>query len=250
VQGRSPRLALLIQKKGNEMSLKLKILGLGLLAAIGTSAFAVVNASALSTGHFTSHLPAGHDQHLIIKGTESRKAGQGNHALEFNEINTNTETTGGTGIICTHVDYHGTLEGAAATTTTSVKVRPNYTECSTKGSSEHNVIVDVPAGCGTNVFDFTPGGNGTVHVNCAITITHPACRIVIPTQTLSGITYTPVVEGKSALTLDVAVHNITGHYESGFCVFVGTNHLFEMTGTVTVWGEDTPGNRVGITHTG
>lgn len=229
------------------MSLKLKVLGLGLLAVMAVGAFAVVNASATSTGHFTSHLPAGHDQHLIIKGTESRESGT--HALLFNEIDANTKTVG-TGITCTHAHYHGTLEGAAATTTTSVQVRPEYTKCLTVGGVDNEVTVDVPSSCGTNVFEFTPGVNGTVHVRCAITITHPNCDITVPVQTTSGVTYDTLLEAglPHQITLTVNVQHITGHFEGGLCVFLGTTHKFEMTGSVTVWGENTAGGRVGITH--
>lgn len=232
------------------MSLKLKILGLSLLAVMATSAFAVVNASATSDGHFVAEPPAG-DHHVIVRGAETVGTP---HRLHFNEISdTSGHPTTGSSITCTHAKYHGTLTGAASTTTQAVQVRPEYIGCSTNGEPPHNVVVDVPAGCGTNVFEFTSGGSGTVHVNCTITITHPNCEITIPSgsiNTLSGISYTTVTEqGKHALTMHVNVKTITGTYHGGLCVFLGTTHYFEMVGSVTVWGEDTVGNRVGITHT-
>jgi hypothetical protein len=225
---------------------KYKALGMGLLAALAISAFAVVNASATTGGHFTSEAT---EHHLIIKGTESRVSGT--HALSFNETNATTETTGNTAIQCTHAEYHGTLTGEAATTTQSVQVRPVYKECLTAGAASHNVTVDVPGTCGTNVFEFKSGHGGTVNVNCTITITHPNCTIVVPTgQKLSGITYdTDERNGKHSLTMTVNVQHITGNYHSGICVFLGTAHKFEMTGSVTVWGENSLGNPVGITHT-
>jgi len=237
-----------IREKGNNMSIKLKVLGLGLLAMLATSAFAVVNASALSNGHFTAEPPT---DHVIVKGTETVGTP---HRLHFNEVKNEVgHPTTGLSITCTHASYHGTLEGAAATTTTAVRVRPHYTECSTNGEPPHNVEVVVDpsnTGCGTNVFEFTSGGNGTVHVNCHILIKHPNCGITIDKQTLSGITYDTVVEqNKHALTMTVDVKTIVGTYHSGLCVFLGTTHYFEMTGSVTVFGEDTAGNRVGITHT-
>jgi len=229
------------------MSIKLKALGLGLLAVLAMGAIAVMNASAETSGHFVAEPP---EDHLILKGTESRKSGT--HALSFYEINPlNTKTVeNAVPIQCTHVDYHGTLEASAATTNTAVRLRPNYTECSTKAEAPHNVTVHVPTACGTNVFEFTPGGNGTVHVNCTITITHPNCGITIPPQTVAGVTYNTIEDGgKHALTAVVNVSHIKGEFHENLCVFLGTTHWFEMVGSVTVWGENTAGGRVNITHT-
>lgn len=239
--------------KGNKMSLKIKALGLGLLAAMAVSAIAVMSASATTpaNSHFTAE-PTEH--HVIIKGAET--AGPP-HTLLFQKTNASGEPDGAA-IKCTQATYHGTLSGLAATTTQSVSVRPHYTECSTGGVAPHDITIDVPAGCGTEVFQFTSGNPSTIHVNCAITITHPStsggfCRIVVPVQTTINSapnTYTTVTEAtKHALTLDIDVRNITGHFEEGLCVFLGTTHKFDMTGSVTVWGENTNGGRVGITHT-
>jgi hypothetical protein len=230
------------------MSLKLKVLGLGLLAVMATSALAVVNASATSTGHFTSEAT---EHHLIVKGAETVGTP---HRLHFNEVrNEPGHPTTGSSITCTHASYQGTLSGPAATTTTAVQVRPTYKECSTNGEPPHNVVVDVPESCGNNVFEFTSGGTGTVHLNCNITITHPNCAITLTAadnKKLSGITYTTTVEqNRHALTMHVNVKTIKGEYHSGFCVFLGTTHYFEMTGSVTVWAENTLTGRVGITHT-
>lgn len=231
------------------MSLKLKVLGLGLLAVMATSAFAVVNASATSNGHFTSEAT---EHHLIVKGTEA--AGTG-HQLKFTEIKNapgHPTVENAVSIECTHAEYHGTLEGIAATTTTAVRVRPTYKQCrtSSEAAGSHQVPIDVPASCGTNVFEFTSGGTGTVHVNCTITITHPNCEIKVDPQTVAGVTYTTTTESnKHALTMNVNVKTITGTYHNGLCVFLGTTHHFEMVGSVTVWAENTLGGRVGITHT-
>jgi hypothetical protein len=239
-------------QKGNSMSIKLKILGLGVLAVMATSAFAAVNASALSNGHFTAE-PTEH--HLILKGTE---ATPGNHNLSFYRLNSDGTTASGSPIKCTHAAYEGTLPlegkpGTEATTTQAVQVRPTYKECSTGAEPPHNIPIDISTGCKNNVFEFKSGGTGTVNVNCDITITHPSCHISIlasENKNLSGVTYTTTTESnKHALTMNVNVNGIKGTFVSGICVFLGTKHTFEMIGSVTVWGENTAGGRVGITHT-
>jgi hypothetical protein len=223
------------------MILKFKVLGLGILAI---STIAATGASASTSGHFTAD-PT--DHHIIIKGTE---AYPGEHNLYFQQ--TVNGQASGEPITCTHVGYHGTLSGVAATTTQSVSVRPVYKECSTNGWSPHNVTVDVPAACGTNVFEFrsrnpTPA---TVNLNCTITITHPECEMTVPAQPLNGIYYTTVIESnKHAVTLHVDATNITVHYHGGLCIFLGTTHTFRLTGFATAWGESTAGARVNITHT-
>jgi len=228
---------LVTKRKGTEMSIKLKALGLGLLATMAMSAFAVMNASASSTGHFVSHAK---EHHLIVTGTDAFGTA---HQLVFKEGT-------GTGISCTHSTYHGTLEGLAATTTTALRVRPSYSKCATESGTWGEVTVHVPTACGTNVFEFTSGGTGTVHLNCTITITHPNCEITVPNQTLSGVTYKNVTEGGTAgVTLNVNVGNINGQFHGGICIFLGTNHTFTMTGSATVTGEDTNKNPVGITST-
>lgn len=223
------------------MSMKLKALGLGLLALLAMSVF-VVNASATKGGHFTSDV-----DHTIIKGTESNP---GNHNLKFQR--TVNGQASGLPIECTHVNYHGTV---TVKTTQEITVTPEYKDCATQGGVWGEVKVHHPktAECETKVFKFTsaePGKKGTVHVTCPITITHPNCTIRVPTQTVSGVTYNQVNEnGKHAITLGVTVPGIAGQFEGGICIFLGTNQTFDMNGSVTVWGEDTDGNRVNVTAT-
>lgn len=240
------------------MSLKLKVLGLGLLAVMATSAFAV-NASATKSGHFVAD-PSTHT--LTPTGTESYNPDNPSstpHNLSFFRMNatgTATEPAEQIPIKCTHVDYHGeTLTGAAATTTQVVRVRPTYTGCSTGATAvPHDITVHVPTSCETNVFEFTSGNTGTVHVNCTITITHPNCEIVIPNnaenKSLHGITYdTIVTDSKHALTVTSAVKKIRGYFHGGICIFLGTSKTFEMVGSATVWADDAAGNVVNVTHT-
>jgi hypothetical protein len=236
-----------LKGKGINMSMKLKVLGLGLLAVLATSAFAVVNASATTSGHFVSHAK---EHHLVLEGTETFP---GEHNLVFQR--TVNGAASGEPIRCTHVAYHGTLEGTAATTTQSVALRPDYTStgtptCSTGGVAPHNVEIHVPTACGTNVFVFTSGNPGTVHDECEITVTHPNCTIRMPKQTLNGVTYKAIkVNNADALTAEVNVQGITGHFEGGACIFLGTTQIFHMKGSVRVWAKDKLGNPVGITHT-
>lgn len=235
------------------MSMKLRVLSLGLLAVLATSAFAVVNASAEQSGHFTAE-----KDHVIITGTESNP---GNHNLKFQRTTPQGEATG-LPIECTHVKYHGTAQLPKVgepneLTTQSITVTPTYEKCATQGGEWGEVTVHHPATpeCETKVFKFTSSissKKATVHVECAITVTHPNCTIKIPKQTLSGVTYTTATDaasGKHELTVDVTVRSITGHFEGGICIFLGTTHTFDMDGSVTVWGEDTEGKRQHITAT-
>jgi|SRR6187549_380189 len=226
------------------MSTKLKALGLSVIATLAMSAVAVVNASATDpspTSHFTSEAT---EHHLIIKGTDAFGT---THALKFFE-GSNTP------ISCTHSTYHGTLSGIPATTTQSIEIRPSYSSCATTTGTWGEVVVHVPAGCGTNVFKITsrtPPSHGTVHIECEIKITHPNCEITIPKQTpKGGIVYdTDTRNLKHSITGTVTVEEITGHFHGGICVFLGTNHLFKMEGSATFWGENTAGNPVGVTAT-
>ncbi|HEX9967437.1 MAG TPA: hypothetical protein VGB06_05785, partial [Solirubrobacterales bacterium] len=94
------------------MSLKLKVLGLGLLAVMATSAFVVTNASAVVSGHFVSE----NATHTILSGT-----GTATHSTHFS-------VDGGTGLICTSESYSGTINVA---TTQSVTIAPSYSKCHT-----------------------------------------------------------------------------------------------------------------------
>lgn len=222
------------------MSIKLKALGLGLLAILATSAFTVLNASANTpkNSHFTSE-----SHHVVLKGTDAFATGSPN-VLRFHP------ESGGAAITCTHATYHGTQTGEAATTSQSVQVRPHYTNCATEGGTWGSITVDVPTSCGTNVYEFTSGNPGTIHVNCEITITHGStCTIKVPPQTLSGATYTTAERsGKHSLIVDINT-GVTSHYEAGFCIFLGTTHTSTMTGSSAVWGENSEGGAIGITHT-
>lgn len=209
------------------MSVKLKVLALGLIAVVATGAITVVNAGAITGGHFVSDTAT-----TTITGSEG-----GNHVLEFLEQGA---TTPESKIFCTETSYTGT---ASAITTTELKITPSWNKCHTTGLVQ-NFDVD-ENGC-TFVFTVRPNGHenhNTVHLNCpqgkVIEITHPNCNITVPPQTLEGVTYTREVDpttNKHVITLDSTVKNIQSQYHEKVCVFLGTNHISEMTGSVTVKG--------------
>jgi len=218
------------------MSLKLKVLGLGVLAVMATSAFAVMNATAETGGHFTHDAPT---NHATILGEES-----GEHVLHF-------ISEGGSEINCEIAEYHGEV---AAKTVESVTIAPDWETCETTVNGAHFEVDE--NGC---TLTFTIGREGqtaqhhTAHLLCptgkTIEITHQNCNITVPPQTVSGITYTTdVKDGKHAITLE-STAKVTSHYHSGICVFLGTPHTSEMVGSATVWGEDTNGNPVNVTAT-
>jgi hypothetical protein len=221
------------------MSLKVKVLGLGLLAMVAMSAFAAMNASALVQGHFVS------DVHTTtILGSENTT-----HKLEF----TSHGLEGG--IVCDEASYHGHVTG---TTFTSVTIKPTYAKCHTTGGAAGSVVVDVN-GC-TYTFTITGGNPATthskVHLICpagaAIVITHGNnCTITIaPQNNISSVTYTTdVVNAKHALTLHANAQFAT-QYHAGACVLLGTNHTGTLKGSATIVGQDVAtGLPTGITST-
>lgn len=232
------------------MSLKLKVLGLGILAVLATGAFAVMNASATVNGHFT-HDAA--DGHATIVGNEIYGTA---HMTEFQRTEP-TDTPVGAPITCTKTTYHGTVTTNTVQTLTIV---PHYTECGTTGGTWNEVTVTMN-GCdytfhsNTKASTNPPTEDATVTIDCppgqAIVIHHPNCTITVPAQApKGGVTYTTVLENnKHALTVDVTVTHIVGQFHGGLCVFLGTTKEFDMTGSVTVKGENTVNQPVNITAT-
>lgn len=243
------------------MSIKLKILGMGLLALMATSAFAAMNASAVVPlkSHFTHEGPT---ENAIITAHEAKGT---SHRLKFYHLKNGHETDGKP-IECEKATYEGTV---TKKTVQQIQLFPTYTNCATEGDPTGSVTV-TPNGCS---YTFFSGGNnthGTVEVDCptgkTIVIKHQNCEITVPAQTTAGtltegVTYDTVTEEVSgkfihSLTATVTVNTITGHYHGGICIFLGTAQKFEMRGSVTVKGyEDlggTPaveGAQIGITHT-
>jgi hypothetical protein len=211
----------------NKMSLKVKVLGFGLLAMVAMSAFAAMNASATVPGHFVS------DVHTTtIIGSENTT-----HKLEF--------TTHGLegGIVCDEASYHGHVTG---TTVTSVTIKPTYAKCHTTGGNAGSVVVDVN-GC-TYTFTVTGGSPATTEhkidlvcpAGAAIVLTHGNnCTITIPPQNNVGsFTYTTdIVNTKHAITLHANAQFAT-QYHAGACVLLGTGHTTTLKGSVTLVGQD------------
>lgn len=224
------------------MSLKTKVLGVGLLAVVVTGAFAVMNASATVGGHFTNDAVLGH---AIVTGTESTAS---THRLAFVREGASAEEE----ITCHQASYIGTVN---AVTVQSVTITPAWSNCTTGTTGSGTPFEVHENGCSLT---FPSGKIGethhTVHVLCppgvAIDITHANCTITVPAQTLRGITYTTTVENnKHALTVNATIKGITAHYHGGICIFLGTTQKWEVTGSVTVKATDTDTHPVNATET-
>lgn len=233
------------------MSLKLKILGLGVFAVLATSALAVMNASATVSGHFAHDADGGH---ATIKGFENGIHSA--HSLSFQRTVTDEQTGqkvfSGAAIVCNEATYEGTVTSAI---TNLIQVAPVYKACITTGTE---VKVEVtPNGCtytfhsNKNASTHTPTEKATVTVDCpsekAIEIHHPNCTSTVGAQQLSGATYTTVLEGGfENLTVRITVKGVTVHFHGGICIFLGTKQEFDMNGSVTVKGFNTKGEQVNI----
>ncbi len=217
------------------MSLKLKILGLGLLAIMATSAFAVTNASGTANGHFYHHAVG---EKAAITAEDGLTTA---HKLEFTRLTPGSHATTGNPISCEKSQYTGEV---STRTNTVIQVYPVYTRCKTVAEGTvYDEVKVTPNGCS---YTFSAQGNrqhGTVEVDCpvgkAIEIHHPNCTTTVPAQTTAatmteGISYTNLADG--TITAHVTVNTIWGQFHGGICIFLGTEQKFEMKGTVTVKG--------------
>lgn len=219
------------------MSLKLKILGLGLLAVMATSAFAVMNAGAVTGGHFTHDAPG---SNATIVGTETPGT---QHVLHL-------VAEDGSQIGCDEEKYHGVMTG---NTTQSIKITPEWSKCYTTPEG-----ADIPIHENGCYFEFTSGKTGqshhTAHFICPtkpLEITHPNCTITVPTQTTQGVTYdTITLNQRHAITLNVTTSGVQTQFHGGICIFLGTSHTAQMVGGVTVEASDpVTGSPVNLTST-
>jgi len=238
-----------IQRKGNIMSMKLKVLGLGLLAVLATSAFTAINASASVSGHFTQEINT-----ATITGEETLGTP---HRLKFS-------ADGGTPIECTVAHYEATP--VHPLTFEEITFTPTYELCKTEGAASHNITVHHQkceyefysnTNASANVEPHKTTGHATVGLWCppesnGILVTHPNCTMRMPPQTIKeeGATYTTITRnGKHAITANITATGITAHYEAGICIFLGTNHTAKMEGSVTVWAENHKDEPVHLTAT-
>jgi len=220
------------------MNLKLRALGLALLAAVATGALTVANAPANTGGHFTSDV-----SHTIVSQT-----------AQLNSPHTFRITLPGlSGVIfCKQSVAFGTATG---TTMTEVEGETDLKECYTEGSEVFwGVHMNGCKGRGTVASGNPETTEQTNDLVCptgqAIVVTHPNCTITVPPQThASAFTYTRIkVSEKYAITMDVTMEYGV-QYHSGICIFLGTNHKAVVEGSTVIRGTDTEGNYVNITST-
>jgi hypothetical protein len=232
------------------MSIKLKALGLSMLAVLAVGAFAVMNASAESqpTGHFTSG-----SANTAIDVTENPTA-PSTHSLELTQA-------GFTGIVCHESKYAVTNIGETAD---HISVKPTYQKCTTTGGSPGSLTVH-SNGC---EYTFkTPNKESaktehTVQLICngavkAIQITHASCTVTIHPVTVKGVGYTTTLESgpgltggpKHSITLTSnASFPVTRH--GGFCTLLATNSTGTLSGSATIFGKNALGAQLDITATG
>jgi hypothetical protein len=217
------------------MNTKLKLLGLSLCAVLAMSAFAAMNATGSTPGHFVSSV-----SHASILGSEGPGSTHRTHlTLDGQEGQ----------IGCTTATYTGTT---ASPTVESLTVTPSTTGCTTTGTS--TAVNITHNGC-IYTFTVTQSSSSAIKhilcpVNSKIEIHHPSCTIKIPPQTIAnaGIITQTTENGTHALTLDIN-ESVKTEYEGGICIFLGTNHEMSLSGSMTLRAVGTDGAPVGITAT-
>jgi hypothetical protein len=219
------------------LSLKLKTLGLGILAITATAGLLGANAAATGGGHFVFDTA-----HTTVEGTQalfSEEFEFTNHGLEG-------------GVICTGGYFE---ETNTSSTESELLMPPQYEFCHTTGSTtnipihENGCVYRLTVAAGT-----TDQKEQTFHLTCqtgkAIVITHPNCTISIPPQSVkTGTTYTRKEKFlRHLITVDTHAE-MTMHYEAGICIFLGTNHTGTLNGSTEIAAYNTNGELVGITAT-
>jgi hypothetical protein len=242
----------------NDMSLKLKALGLGFVAALAMSAMVAVNAGATQSGHFTSEVA-----HTILDIKE-----EGEHRVKLHAFGQPFECE------ASKVSYHATINSATVTEISGVA--PTYGTTPATWVATHCTAGGQPAmihmnGC-TYTFTSraTPEVNhGTVHLVCpgasgpVITInsslsSHDCWVEITPNQTpTGGVTYKTIGTAGAGheLTANVTASGIHAVITTAGGNFFAcgtsstTTATAEMTGSVTIKGTNTETKQVGITAT-
>ena len=211
------------------MSIKLKALGLSLLAAMAVSAVAVMNASANGSGHFETTKGA------VIHGHVTHPTG-GPHNLHL--VNHGLEGEIG----CDVQSYTAT---ASASTITSITIRPKYETCYTTEADHADHSPNVPVHVNECDYTFTvaqgttDNTEQTAHLVCPpgkkIEVTHPNCTVSVHPQTINtGLTYTTKgISNSHEITMHVNIQFTTTRH--GLCQFIApTNGQGTLRGSATV----------------
>ena len=204
------------------MNLKLKALGLALVAAFAMSA---VMASAASAIEFHAG-----EAHTLLNGSQV-----GGHSF--------TVGSGFGAITCKKANFTGTT---TKTTETSQVITPEYKECTDSfGRVAHETI--------NATHRYTPPtvttGDAEYHLEGSITIeiTGAGCTVHIPIQTGNHIVYHVIANGDVETTTTTS--NLTTITTGGFlnCGVIEGHHTGgSYTGTTVVAGTNTAGGNVNI----
>ncbi|HET7417985.1 MAG TPA: hypothetical protein VFJ61_10215 [Solirubrobacterales bacterium] len=194
------------------MSLKRKLLGLSLLAAVAAVTVVVMSASASNReGHWATPKVAG----ASITGKQDLT-----HVMEFS-------VEGATGIICETSKWDTTTE---AETAKFLEIVPSVANCKTTGGVANQVTIKVN-GCAFDLYV----AKGTVETTeqtadllCGavpIEIIHNFCTVTIGTQkSLTGITYKDIKPFATGVTASFNV-KLAASADGGLCPKVTTAKL-------------------------
>lgn len=218
----------------------LKVLGLGLFAALAVSAFVAVSASASATAHTGGHFTQDSGGTATLHGDD-----EGAHQMSLHNFGA---TTG-----CNET-YTGTVSAATAT---SITITPHYTECVSGG----NTVTVNMNGC---TYTFTVRDteasvkHSPVHLKCpagkkAEVIIHSTCTMTFGEQQITeAIVYTTItVNNKHAITADITATGIS-YEKHGLCEFLspfgtGPHTGASLTGSVKLTAKNALGNSVNLT---
>jgi hypothetical protein len=216
------------------MSRQIKAISIGVLLVI-VGATSALTASAETGGHFISD--AAHTKVIALE----------------NETHRSEMTIPGlNGLTCNITNGEATVTG---TTVTEVTATGQASGCQTTGGTPGETTVH-KSGCwaiakiGKNSLK-----DNTASLGCppgkTVLITHGTCTISIPPQTgTGGGTYKTIIEnGKHAITGEVTISG-TIHFESGFCVLLGTTKVGTITGLGIIRGFNQEEQQINITATG